>query len=164
MSSYLAENFAIVELVLNCVIVCLRVCACGCQAWSPVLSLFPAVSWNRCFPQAVFQCHHFQNGQNMPALPFLITKALFLMTHSLLSLQVARLFLVPHVYQQSTFVQIRFWDEISLPVPSLANNFIAHSYHEHCQVFSHGVILFHEWLVRDRAPECFPSYDKTVTI
>lgn len=107
----------------------------------------------------------FSKWSNMPALPFPITNALFRTTSSLLSIQVIGLFPLPHVYQQSTFVQIRFWDEISFPlVPSLANNFIAHSYHEHCQVFSHGAILFHEWLVCDCTPECFPSYHKTATI
>lgn len=60
-------------------------------------------------------------------------------------------------------VQMRRWDRLS-SVPSLANSFITHSYHEHCQVFSHGAILFHEWLACDHTPESSLSYLKTTTV
>lgn len=114
MSSYLAESFDIVELVLNCVITCLWVCVCGCQAWSPGLSLPPAVSWHRCFPRAV---QSFSKQSNMPALKFPITQALFLITCPSRSIQVACLSLLSHVYLQYTFVQQRtFWDEINFPL------------------------------------------------
>lgn len=90
---------------------------CMCLSGLKPCPLFvPCSLLKQVLPTSTRSVPSFSKWSNMPALPFPITNALFRTTSSLLSIQVTGLFPLPHVYQQSTFVQIRFWDEISFPL------------------------------------------------